>query len=319
MQMYSHPLDKVATEIPDTTKANGVLLELNSKEGLTLPARLRAHFKTSRFPVNFQEIFVLAIEQWLWEIDPLTVTEDPLVAMSDPVILQVATHQREIGWNKLMRGFISIKWYYLIDPTTPSGTSGYHKKAVSRAFSLLIEELWASQLDFWRDYQAERHQNPTPDVDLPSPHVQELQASIQHLHSLKTQVETNREDVYFPRDVKEFMESNNPRQLHNYILNYGPAIRQSIHRRTSQARTNTRPLWHFPGFSRRFNTILPGRTLNPTPNPYSRSSTNHPTGPSHPDPIHIQHDTGATFPHKHSRWKITQQIRDRFQQFFTPK
>jgi hypothetical protein len=213
-----------------------------------------------------------------------------------------------------MRGFISIKWYYLIDPTTPPGTSGYHKKAVSRAFSLLIEELWASQLDFWRDYQAERHQNPTPDVDLPPPHVQELQASIQHLHSLKTQVETNREDVYFPRDVKEFMKRNNPRQLQNYILNYGPAIRQSIHRRTSQAHTNTRPLWHFPGFPRRS-----ARTPNPTPNPYSRSSTNHPTGSSHPDTIHIQHDTGATFPHKHSRWKITQQIRDRFRQFFTPK
>jgi hypothetical protein len=288
------------------------------------PKRLTSHLETTQLPKKFQQIVVLAVEQWLWNIDPLTVTTDHLTTMTDPLIVEVATYQHKIGWHLFFRGFISTKWDQYIDQTSrPNGTR-HNRKTRTRLFSQLIQEMWSAQSEFWRTFQAARHQDPHDSLDLTSPslHTKELQETVQHLYSLRPHVELCREDEYFPRDINFFMANTTPRTLQQYIQNYGQAIRQSIQRRNVQSNRSTKPIWSFKGFSRIPPTQHINHTTNTSPDPTRHTHQHRASIPAinnETNHTNTNTATGAPIPHKHSRWKITQQLRDHFRQYFQPK
>lgn len=219
-----------------------------------------------------------------------------------------------------MRGFLSQTWIHYKPSTRPIANqhtgSAYN---ATKTFGHIIQELWKAQLNFWQAYQAARHQqssNPNSETD-PASHIQELQETIQYLHSKQPQVEYSRDTVYFPSNPTAFAETNHPRSLRNYIQNYGPAIQQSIQRRLTQATSRLRNIWQYNGFSRR-HTHNVSTTTN-TSHREVRNPTSVTAVPqrSIPPARHHPADTeGQLIPHKHSRWKITHVDRARFRSFF---
>jgi hypothetical protein len=64
------------------------------------PKQLTNYLTSTKLPKEFQQTFALAIDQWLWNIDPLTVTTDLLTKTTDPFIIDVASSQHRIGWHR---------------------------------------------------------------------------------------------------------------------------------------------------------------------------------------------------------------------------
>lgn len=243
---------------------------------------------------------------------------------TDNRILQIASKQQQIGWHLLFRGFLSKHWINLHAQTpTDLAAPMTHSTSYNKAFSRLIQEIWQSQLDFWRDYQTARHQTPMNGCKMSTLQSKELRETITHLQTLQHQVEIDRADIYFPREVDQFIESNHPRSLQNYIANFGPAIRASIKRRIQQASSQTRRLWHYPGFTRftRSATVTTStasvESMHPSAPPTTPADQTQPIPLNTDIPPRPSHNNGAPIPHKHSRWKITHKVRENFRKFFT--
>jgi hypothetical protein len=113
--------------------------------------------ESSSFSSAFQHLFLLATDQWLWSQDNpfLTTSDDPTNTITDPLIhQQVATKQTKIGWHLFVRGFISSQWMIYNTQTTIHRDPSRNTHAIyDRVIVRLIQEMWALQLDFWRDYQ----------------------------------------------------------------------------------------------------------------------------------------------------------------------
>ena len=137
-------------------------------------------------------------------------------------------------------------------------------------FPKLITEIWDLQLQFWRQYQENRHtDSPTPTETSAS--LSELQAQIRHLYTLSDQVLQTQRPRLFPPDIDVFLDTNNMSQLQAYISQYTPAIRLSIRQATKRSRANTRSL-HSYGFTPQTNTSpntqpthIPPSTVPPPP------------------------------------------------------
>jgi hypothetical protein len=171
-----------------------------------------------------------------------------------------------------------------------------------RAIVRLIQEMWALQLDFWRDYQKARHQpEQRPDGSKPiSEHSVELHDTVKHLYSFQSQVEVSKEEVYFPRNLDEFLETNNTQSITNYIKNYGKAILASAKRRTQQTISSIKPLWQFPGYSRSNPNTTTATNIHTTATTQQNTDGSHLHGalPNRPrtttsyDTRNTQRDTG---------------------------
>jgi hypothetical protein len=107
------------------------------------------------------------------------VTEDPpLVATScNPHF----TSRIAFGRHMLIMGVHQCQMVLLHRTDGTSQQTGIQQESELESIrSSFIQDLWAAQLDFGRDYQAARHQPTTSTPDTPSPHVQEIRESIQH-------------------------------------------------------------------------------------------------------------------------------------------
>ena len=186
----------------------------------------------------------------------------------DPRLLPLFDAQNEIGWDLLVRGFYAKEWSLISPVYEPHRKKPYNHDFLF--FPKLITEIWDLQLQFWRQYQENRHtDSPTPTETSAS--LSELQAQIRHLYTLSDQVLQTQRPRLFPPDIDVFLDTNNMSQLQAYISQYTPAIRLSIRQATKRSRANTRSL-HSYGFTPQTNTSpntqpthIPPSTVPPPP------------------------------------------------------
>jgi hypothetical protein len=198
-------------------------------------------------------------------------------------------------------------------------------------FSRLIYEIWAAQTDFWKRYQENRHSSHTqPHKDHHSSKRIELQNTVRYLDSLRSKVEPEHTDRYFPSDLPSFVTESSNGQMETYISNYGEVIKASAKRHKHRATASTRKLWTYNGFTRaiqhQFMPTHPTAQQSQVPYQPSRQTRqittwfkprNNPQ--SDPRPQTRPATTGAPLPHKHTRWKNITQTQRHIQEFFTTR
>jgi len=301
----------------------------------TLPVKVLTYCKQKKTPHNFHATIVIALEHWVRNIPPLESIH------SSAAVHKLIHAQQKIGWTKFLRGFLSKQWQTYLEyefnhnsDAPPPKTFDYDS-----FFSGLIKVMWRQQTNFWKEHQQHLH-NPTHE----QPHLkaEEYKLEVRNLHSLRDKVLAQHRDDYFPHNLSEFLHSSTPTQLYNYIINYKPAIRRSIAAARKLA-TNSKPIFHFPGFHRKQKTRAPPTTttttIEPTTNPspsddYPNPTQTQLTVPRIPLPHRIFAQTtlvGSAItntlaryrkerpPHKHSRWKPTKAVQDIFKAFFNNK
>ncbi|MFM8621093.1 MAG: hypothetical protein ACKOCL_03650 [Candidatus Nanopelagicaceae bacterium] len=193
----------------------------------------------------FQDTFLTAIKQWIQNENPLSTLDT-----DDPVSIP-AKAQKDIGWHLLLRGFVSMQWSTLIEPREEPHHR--YKMDHTKFYKGLIHSLWKPQLKFWGSYNTWRHQRSFIEKDpsvTESQALHDLKLKVDYLYSLRSQVEIEKQDIYFPSNLTEYLETQTIVTLTNYVENFEPAIKASIERRKIKDATSSLPLWRFPGFRR---------------------------------------------------------------------
>jgi len=214
----------------------------------------------------------------------------------------------------------------------PAGSGLDHDSS----FSGLIKVLWRQQTAFWNELQKSSH-NPTNEQ--PQLKAEEYKLEIRDLYSQRDKALAQHRDEYFPRNLSEFLTNSTITQLQNYITNYKPAIRRSVAAARKLA-INSKPIFQFPGFHRkpRSKSPLAASTTpndqNPDSSPTDQDSNSTQYQTTTQPPTATQRTPAQTIPlsaatnnrnirnqkerppYKHSRWKPTKAIQDRFKSFF---
>jgi hypothetical protein len=153
----------------------------------------------------------------------------------------------------------------------------------------LVKTMWTSMSSFWTHHlnQVHRKDQPGPSPD----NMLELQSHIRILHSKCTETLAAHQSQYFHDDLDEFLQLTIS-QLKTYLLNYEPAIYDSIKHAKKLASTS---VLSFLGY-----TLTPVARTNQTRQPTTNVTSEVP-----------RH-------RKHSRWRQTQQAVAQFRTFFQP-
>lgn len=317
----------------------------------TLPRSVRTYCEKRRVPYNFQVTLIIAIEDWLRQRPPLqNIT-------NRPAVLALASAQHKIGWSRFFKGFLTTQWKVYFDHEYNSvhhqQTNTANPFDVDTFFSGLIQLLWTKQSQFWLTHQHNLHA-PPPDTQEPI-RLQELRMETQQLFQLKSQVPHRHRETYFPHDMKHFLNTSTISQLQAYISNYKPSILHSIATQ-KQRDKGSKPIDQFPGFQKTkirtpcskpppsqstppiptyqptfHQTYLhqhnpePSEAASATNNPYSRrtihqhlhSNTLNPTLPTTTQD-HTSNTQREKQPRKHTKWRASQTMQDRFKAFFRP-
>jgi hypothetical protein len=295
-------------------------------------SRLTKYFPTW-VPSRFRDTFLAGLEQWLWNSETIRDTNEI------PAITHIYSKQGLIGWNGVVRGLLSCAWgpYLLFElkeqqqTTSRVPDSRVQDVPIGTFFSRLIYEIWAAQTDFWKRYQENRHSTHTqPHKDHHSSKRIELQNTVRYLDSLRSKVEPEHTDRYFPSDLPSFLTESSNSQMETYISNYGKVIKASAKRHNHRATASTRKLWTYNGFTRaiqhQFTPIHPTAQQSQIPYQPSRQTRqittwfkprNNPQSDprSHTRPA----TTGAPLPHKHTRWKNNTPTQRHIHEFFTTR
>ena len=161
----------------------------------------------------------------------------------------------------MLRGFFATEWMNLTPLFQPHQQKPYDHNFL---FPKLIADLWKHQIDFWKQYQQDRHSSVETTIRALSQVHSKRQAQIRHLFTLADKVLQSQRSHLFPSDLELFLTTNSTTQLTTYIELYTPAIRLSIRQARHRATRNTRSL-HTDGFSTHTAASLPVTTTTTTP------------------------------------------------------
>ena len=152
----------------------------------------------------------------------------------------------------------------------------------------LIKTIWTSLSTLWTNHLNHVHQKAD---NIPSPEKRlEMQTKIRMLHQRRQNCLAAHRERYFHDDLDDYLAQATNSQMETYITNYEPRIYDSI--KQSQNNDTLSSILAHNGFTRT-----------------APSGTNRPRSLANSDvPIHP----------KHSRWRPTSTIVDRFCNFFKP-
>jgi hypothetical protein len=227
---------------------------------------IRAYCFKSHLPPAFTTVFAGGVKDWLFLRDPLR--DRPIPISAHPCI----RHQTAIGWNLLLRGFVTTSWTSFLRATSQQQPIP-NADNPSQIFAGLIKSMWTPMSEFWQNHLAHIHR-PSPDHHGSSSldRTTEYKAKIRLLHTKQRLCLAAHRDHYFYDDVEAYLQLATGNQMRSYILHYEKSIYDSIQ---AQTRAQTTTLLQFPGFQRQ----------PPPPAP----------PPDNEEPL----------PHKHTRWRQT--------------
>ena len=158
-----------------------------------------------------------------------------------------------------------------------------------RFLAHVIVIVWQSLSDAWEKHLCTVHATATshnsPETLL------ELRTRVKHLHERRHDVLAAHRSLYFHESIDAFLLQASVNQLRTYLDNYEKPILQSAAQAKLIYATAPR-LFDIPGFIRR--PALHPRLTEP---PRSQGA--------------------RTYPHKHSRWKPSPEVVERFRKFFS--
>jgi len=292
-----------------------------------LPLKVFSYCKKKQTPHNFHATIVIAIENWVRDQAPLEST------LASPAVHKLIHSQRQIGWTRFFRGFLSKQWQdyleYELNHNDEAPASPHFD--YDQFFCGLIKVMWEAQSSFWTEFHQHLRQHQR-ESQTPTK-IEEYKTEIHYLYSLRGQVLPQHRDGYFPQRLSDFLDHSSPSQLQTYITNYKPAIRKSI-KEANQRATNSKRIYHFLGFTRGQHA-RPHHTpaLTIPSNPHSRNHHRFTTNPTSPNirrrtltqtrltesdtTNEVTNHTRERPPHKHSRWKTLGTTQLRIHAFFT--
>ena len=240
------------------------------------------HCTRSLAPQNVSMVLRMAIEDWCAGRQPLHHNETPTS------IHRVISHQNRLGWDAWIRGFFSIRWAQFVKSEYERKYSAPYQGTTF--LPRLLKLFWKCQNDFWEQYLEDIHKADSRGSS--SETVTELQTKIRSLHRLSQQVLAAHRTLYFHEDVETYLQRATLSQMKTYILaNYEKPIMNSLAQAKLIYAASPR-IFQIPGFIRR-NQPPPARQ------------------PPQPGPLGAHH-----FPHKHTKWKPSATIVERFRQYF---
>ena len=193
-------------------------------------------------PRTFSSTLHLALKSWLKSQIPM---HDPYLTRE---LKQLAQAQSILGWHCMFKGFLTKQWQTYLEFTQRQQRKRTALFNYSAFFQSIIQTLWTHQTSFWMTYQTKLH---TTDEN-PNTHNErrtDLQHEVRFLYSMKATVSHEFRDVYFPRNLQQFLKQSTVLQLQNYLNNYKRHILTSVATERTRAAHNKR-IWSFPGFTR---------------------------------------------------------------------
>ena len=256
-----------------------------------LSESLDDYFTRMHTPATFRQHFYASMHHWLNPVPDPTITSQ----YNPPCFI----HQNQLGWQMLPRGFFATSWRELYDTEISNDSILPRQKSIP-FLSGLLRVLWQAQIEYWSTHLAEIHNNKTKSPL--SDQMIELQSRIRQLHLKKHLCLQSHQHQYFHQDLDNYLQHATATQMRSYLHSYKKPITQSINMAKT---TQTRSLFHFPGFS--LHRPPPRHRLLP-----KAPSNSRPTSPANI----ITPPRGETIIRKHSRCASIAYIIHKDQQIF---
>ena len=244
----------------------------------SLMDKLDDYFTHTNTPSRFRQLFITSLQYWL----------DPIITLpSGDHNVTCFSQQQLIGWDLFPRGFIAKSWSkaYLEAWTPTDSTTRLIPPLQFMAGT--IQLLWKAQLEYWQKLMEAQHLSTSHHIYHEK--ATEYKTRIRLLHDKRDSCLHCHRESYFYDDLDAFLDRATMTQMRAYLHHYESAIHHSIQ---EAQKLQSRPLFHFPGFSRRVRTLA---QQNPS---ISRRL-------NHPRPPYSTADRGSTIVRKHTRWRST--------------
>lgn len=251
------------------------------------------YFTTTNTSQQFRQLFLCSIQMCY----------NPNLSVATPLLdkYPCLNDQKQIGWTRILQGFLSQSWRTVYKDSSPSSPT----RSSVNFIAGIIHTMWYAQLRFWKTYLATQHVNDPTTPNLFQDRSQAYKSRIRFLHTQKSQCLHAHRDQYFYANVEEFLQTATVPQMRQYLHHYEPVIRKSL--KEAQC-SKQRPIFRFLGF-----TYQPAHRTTPRLLPTSRNLNS-----SHASTTQPRKKEGLAISRKHTRWKTMTSSMKKIHQFFNP-